>query len=167
MEIFSISLLNWFIFIYLLFCVLAILRPSTVKCAFPFFPNKHDDNIPNKLDQDNRQNRLAVSIGPCKWIFNEKCPSSDIKFYLYTRKNQQDRQLIHVDETWDKSNLSDSNFNAGDPTKIILHGYNSDMFLTPLIQMKGGMVAKGFLWTARRAAFFFFHLVRFWCEFDV
>lgn len=116
----------------------AILRPSTVDCAFPFIPVKHDDNIPNKLDDNHRQDRLAVSIGPCKWIFNEKCPSNDIKFYLYTRKNQQDRQLIHIDETWDKSNLSDSNFNANDPTKIILHGYNSDMFLTPLIQMKGG-----------------------------
>lgn len=64
------------------------------------------------------------------------CPSSDIKFYLYTRKNQQDRQLIYADGM--NSNLSNSNFNPGDPTKIILHGYNSDMFLTPLIQMKGG-----------------------------
>lgn len=92
----------------------------------------------NKLD--NRQNRLQVNIGPCKWIFSGKCPNSDIKFYLYTRKNPQDRQLIHVDETLEKSNLSNSNFNPDDPTKIILHGYNSDMFLTPLIQMKGGML---------------------------
>lgn len=121
-----------------IFRFLVILRPSAVKCAFPFLsPVKHDDNIPNKLDD--RLNRAQVSIGPCKWIFNEKCPHSDIRFYLYTRKNPQDRQLIHVDEAWDKSNLSGSNFNPNDPTKIILHGYNSDMFLTPLIQMKGGM----------------------------
>lgn len=93
--------------------------------------------MPNKLD--NRQNRYQVNIGPCKWIFNEKCPNPDIKFYLYTRKNPQDRQLIHVDETWEKSNLSDSHFNPNDPSKIIVHGYNSDMFLTPLIQMKEGM----------------------------
>lgn len=92
--------------------------------------------MPNKLD--NRQNRLQVSIGPCKWIFDENCPNPDIKFYLYTQKNPQDRQLIHIDETWEKSNLSDSHFNPNDATKIILHGYNSDMFLTPLIQMKGG-----------------------------
>lgn len=113
---------------------------SLVECAFPFIsPVKHDD-MPNKLD--NRQNRSqvkTVNIGPCKWVFDEKCPNSDIKFYLYTRKNAQDRQLIHVDETWEKSNLSDSNFNPNEPTKIILHGYNSDMFLTPLIQMKRGM----------------------------
>lgn len=127
---------NWFM--CFIFRFLVILRPSAVKCAFPFLsPVKHDDNIPNKLDD--RLNRAQVSIGPCKWIFNEKCPHSDIRFYLYTRKNPQDRQLIHVDEAWDKSNLSGSNFNPNDPTKIILHGYNSDMFLTPLIQMKGGM----------------------------
>lgn len=108
---------------------------STVRCAFPFISS--DAAMPNKLD--NRQNRLQVNIGPCKWIFAEKCPNSDIKFYLYTRKNAQDRQLIHVDETWEKSNLTDSHFNPNDPSKIILHGYNSDMFLTPLIQMKGGM----------------------------
>lgn len=72
-----------------------ILQPSTVECAFPFIsPIKHDDNIPNELD--NRQNRLQVNIGPCKWIFSEKCPSADIQFFLYTRKNQQDRQLIQV-----------------------------------------------------------------------
>lgn len=94
--------------------------------------------MPNKLD--NRQNRFQVNIGPCKWIFSEKCPNPDIKFYLYTRKNQQDRQLIYIDETYEKSNLSNSHFNPNDPTKIILHGYNSDMFLTPLIQMKGGRV---------------------------
>lgn len=114
-----------------------MLRPSAVKCAFPFIsPVKHDDDMPNKLD--NRQNRFQVNIGPCKWIFSEKCPNPDIKFYLYTRKNPQDRQLIYIDETWEKSNLSDSHFNPSDPSKIILHGYNSDMFLTPLIQMKGG-----------------------------
>lgn len=122
------------LFLFLFFS--AILRPSAVKCAFPFIsPVKHeDDNLPNKLDH--RQNRLTVSIGPCKWIFNEMCPNSDIKFYLYTRKNPQDRQLIYADGI--DSNLSNSNFNPSDPTKIILHGYNSDMFLTPLIQMKGG-----------------------------
>ncbi|XP_055319675.1 pancreatic triacylglycerol lipase [Sitodiplosis mosellana] len=114
---------------------------SVVECAFPFIsPVKHED-VPNKLD--NRQNRLQVNIGPCKWIFSEKCPNPDIKFYLYTRKNPQDRQLIHVDETWEKSNLSDSNFNPSEPTKIILHGYNSDMFLTPLIQMKAEYFERG------------------------
>lgn len=116
---------------------------SAVECAFPFHSPFHstvkpDDDMANKLD--NRQNRLQVSIGPCKWIFNEKCQNADIKFYLYTRKNQQDRQLIQIEDTWEKSNLSESHFNPNEPTKIIVHGYNSDMFLTPLIQMKGGLL---------------------------
>lgn len=108
---------------------------SVVDCAFPFLSSdKYNDN---KLD--NRQSRLEVNIGPCKWIFSGKCPNQDIKFYLFTRKNAQDRQLIWIDETTDKSNLSNSYFNSNHPTKVIVHGYNSDMFLTPLIQMKEGL----------------------------
>lgn len=87
---------------------------------------------------DSRQARFQVSIGPCTWIFDRKCPDEDIKFYLYTRKNQIDRQLVHVDDTWKKSNISSSHFNPNHPVKIIIHGYNSDMFLSPLIQMKDG-----------------------------
>lgn len=108
-----------------------------IDAAFPFLPTKQPVNIGSEAT--GRQDTLQFSIGPCKWIFNGKCPSADIQFYLYTNRNQQDRQYIHVDETWDKSNLSTSYFNAHYPVKIILHGYNSDMFLTPLIQMKEGM----------------------------
>lgn len=82
--------------------------------------------------------RFQVSVGSCVWIFDRKCPDDDIKFYLYTKRNPNDRQTIHVDETWAKSNISQSNFNPNHPVKIIIHGYNSDMFLTPLIQMKEG-----------------------------
>lgn len=106
-----------------------------VDCAFPFIsPDKYADN---KLEE-NQQSRLQVNIGPCIWVFSGKCPHPDIKFYLYTRKNTKDRQSIRVDETWEKSNLSNSFFNPNHPTKVIVHGYNSDMFLTPLIQMKEG-----------------------------
>lgn len=130
--------LKYFFFLFMLnsLSCTAVFHSSLVKCAFPFTSIINDKT--NKMD--NRQNRLQVNIGPCKWIFSEKCPNSDIKFFLYTKKNPQDRQLIYIDETWDKSNLSDSHFNPNDPSKIILHGYNSDMFLTPLIQMKGGML---------------------------
>lgn len=85
-----------------------------------------------------RQTRTQIDIGPCSWIVDRPCPDDDVKFYLFTRKNPRDRQSIHADETWDKSNLSSSNFNPMHPTKIIIHGYNSDMFLTPLIEMKDG-----------------------------
>lgn len=87
---------------------------------------------------DSRQARFQVSIGPCTWIFDRKCPDEDIKFYLYTRKNRNDRQRIHIEDSWNRSNISSSYFNPNHPAKIIIHGYNSDMFLSPLIQMKDG-----------------------------
>lgn len=80
-----------------------------------------------------------ISIGSCTWVIDHKCPDEDnIKVYLFTRRNLNDRQLIQVADTWEKSNLSLSHFDPMDPVKIIIHGYNSDMFLTPLIEMKDG-----------------------------
>lgn len=88
-----------------------------------------------------REARTQIDIGPCSWIVERLCPDKDVKFFLYTRKNLNDRQLIHADETMEKSNISASNFNPTYPTKIVIHGYNSDMFLTPLIDMKEGWSA--------------------------
>lgn len=83
-----------------------------------------------------------VSLGSCTWIIDHKCPDVDnIKVYLFTRRNPNDRQLIYVSDTWEKSNLSISHFDPSDPVKIIIHGYNSDMYLTPLIDMKDGTYA--------------------------
>lgn len=81
----------------------------------------------------------TINIGPCKWIINKKCPDDDVRFYLYTRKNPKDRQFVFIDETWEKSNLSTSFFDPAHPTKVIIHGYNADMFIHPLLQMKDGM----------------------------
>lgn len=85
-----------------------------------------------------REARTQIDIGPCAWIVDRPCPDADVKFFLFTRINAKDRQSIHADETLDKSNISSSYFNPMHPTKIIIHGYNSDMFLTPLIDMKDG-----------------------------
>lgn len=85
----------------------------------------------------------SVSVGPCTWVMSRKCPDDDVKFFLFTRSNPSDRQLVHIDETLDKSNLTDSNFDPFDPVKIIIHGYNADMFLTPLIDMKDEYLNRG------------------------
>lgn len=69
---------------------------------------------------------------------NRTCPDPEIRFYLYTQSNVNERQLIHIDDTWDASNLSSSLFNPLQPSKIIIHGFRSDMFLTPLFEMKTG-----------------------------
>lgn len=83
--------------------------------------------------------RFQINIGPCTWIIDRKCPDNDISFYLYTRNNRKDRQHLYVDDSLETSNLSDTFFDPSHPVKIIVHGYNSDMFLTPLIQMKEGL----------------------------
>jgi hypothetical protein len=75
----------------------------------------------------------------CEWIDDDrKCPDSEIRFYLFTRLNIDDMQLINIDDSWEKSNLSASNFNPRVASKILIHGFRSDMFLEPLYQMKNG-----------------------------
>ncbi|XP_036329852.1 uncharacterized protein LOC118741994 [Rhagoletis pomonella] len=77
-----------------------------------------------------------IVIGPCRWVIERKCPDKDIRFYLYTRRNPVDRQCLHIDETLDKSNITNSNFNPRYQTKIIIHGYNADMFMGTLQRMR-------------------------------
>lgn len=82
--------------------------------------------------------RSEINVGPCTWIIDRKCPDENIGFYLFTRHNTKDRQYIHIDNNSKLSNISLSYFDAKYPVKIIIHGYNSDMFLQPLIDMKDG-----------------------------
>ncbi|KAM7354729.1 pancreatic lipase-related protein 2 isoform 2-T4 [Cochliomyia hominivorax] len=84
-----------------------------------------------------------ITIGPCTWAIDRKCPDNDITFYLYTRKNPTDRQYLYIDENLSSSNLSNSYYDSKHPSKIIIHGYNSDMFLHPLQMMKMEYLAKG------------------------
>lgn len=90
-----------------------------------------------------RQPRSDFTVGTCTWVVERPCPDQDIKFYLFTRSNPEDRQYVHIDETLEKSNLSSSYFNPSLPTKVIIHGYNGDMFLEPLIKMKGEYLNRG------------------------
>lgn len=79
-----------------------------------------------------------IVIGPCRWVIGRKCPDKDVRFYLYTRRNPQHPQYLNIDETFDKSNLTNSNFNPRYQTKIIIHGYNADMYMSTLQRMKYG-----------------------------
>lgn len=83
--------------------------------------------------------RSEINLGPCTWVIDRKCPDENIGFYLFTRHNTKDRQYIHIDTNSKTSNISLSYFDRKHPVKIIIHGYNSDMFLQPLIDMKDGM----------------------------
>ncbi|XP_034666100.1 phospholipase A1 member A [Drosophila subobscura] len=83
-----------------------------------------------------------ITLGPCKWVVGRSCPDPDVKYYIYTRHNAMDRQCLHIDDSLEKSNLTDSYFNPRHPTKIIIHGYNSDMFLHPLQKMRDEYLSK-------------------------
>lgn len=90
-----------------------------------------------KLDES-FESRSFDNNTACHWIHNRKCPDPEVRFYLYTRENVDERQLISINGTWDSSNLSTSFFNPQNPSKIIIHGFRADMFLTPLFKMKTG-----------------------------
>lgn len=89
----------------------------------------------NEINEDPVDN---ITIRSYSWLLDRKCPDDEVKFWLFTRTNVNDKQLIHVDDTLEHSNLSSSFFNPRHPSKIIIHGYRSDFYLTPLHEMKHG-----------------------------
>lgn len=79
-----------------------------------------------------------IILGPCIWAIGRTCPDKDVGFHLYTRQNPTEAQYIHIDVSLQASNLSQSYFNSRYPSKIIIHGYNANMFLHSLALMKNG-----------------------------
>lgn len=75
----------------------------------------------------------------CRIVADQPCPYPDIKFYLYTRRRPEYPQPIAIGNTIDNSNITKSDFDYRLPTKIIIHGYNSDMFLGALVEIKQRM----------------------------
>lgn len=92
---------------------------------------------------ENMPDRDALYVGPCTWILERKCPDKDVKFFLFTQTNPDERQPLHIGDSWENSNISLSFYDARFPVKIIVHGYNSDMQLTPLIDMKAEYLQRG------------------------
>ncbi|CAO1409451.1 unnamed protein product [Diamesa hyperborea] len=90
----------------------------------------------SNVDEINEDPVDNITIGSCSWLLDRKCPDDEVKFWLFTRSNVNDKQLIHVDDTVEHSNLSSSYFNPRHSSKIIIHGYRSDFYLTPLYEMK-------------------------------
>jgi pancreatic lipase-related protein 2 len=73
-------------------------------------------------------------LGPCLVNTNKTCPDQEIGFFLFTRRNQIVGQKIFINNTG--SNLVDTNFESRYPTKIVIHGYNSDMQLDSLVDIR-------------------------------
>ncbi|KAJ8664449.1 hypothetical protein QAD02_006111 [Eretmocerus hayati] len=90
--------------------------------------------VSNNLDA-----RSAFS-GPCLSKNSEdrpECPDSRIGFYLFSRAPDSNITCNRVEVSiWDSNLVNLEGFNPSRPTKIIIHGYNSDMNLSSLIQLR-------------------------------
>ncbi|XP_043262552.1 uncharacterized protein LOC122403232 [Colletes gigas] len=88
--------------------------------------------VSNTLDQGSPGRDYF--IGPCLVNSNQTCPDKEVTFFLYTQRNLEVGQQILVDEIG--SNLGDTNFVSSNPTKFIVHGYDSDMQLSYLVDVR-------------------------------
>uniref|UniRef100_A0ABD2WYU5 phospholipase A1 n=1 Tax=Trichogramma kaykai TaxID=54128 RepID=A0ABD2WYU5_9HYME len=99
-------------------------------------------DFPHRLEH----NELLVTpkdffIGPCLVNTNQTCPDPEVSFFLYTRSNSARGHEIIVTDSG--SNLNETHFDPAYPTKIIVHGYNSDMELDSLVDMRSEYLARG------------------------
>ncbi|XP_034472619.1 phospholipase A1 member A [Drosophila innubila] len=115
---------------------------SSCRCASLFDMTTTPTIAPVPITTPQPPTNRDITIGPCKWAIGRSCPDPDIKYFIYTRHNLMDRQSLQIDDTMEKSNLTNSYFNPRHPTKILIHGYNSDMFLNPLQRMRDEYLAK-------------------------
>ncbi|KAJ8966503.1 hypothetical protein NQ317_019648 [Molorchus minor] len=93
-------------------------------------------NFPSDLTPEKLQTRQStLNFGPCRIVVNPTCPDPDVTFYLWNRQHPEP-QPVEVGTRVDHSNLIKINFNPSEPSKIIIHGYNSDMLLNALAEIR-------------------------------
>lgn len=66
------------------------------------------------------------------------CPDPDVTFYLYTKYNPENPQEIRIGSDRNVSNLMETAFDPSKPTKLVIHGYNSNMHLSALEEIRKG-----------------------------
>ncbi|XP_075152331.1 phospholipase A1 member A-like isoform X2 [Haematobia irritans] len=114
--------------------------------AIIFLHGCNGKNIPSSLDNESTQSSVQskdIVIGSCIWAIERTCPDKDVSFHLYTRQNPTQAQLIFIDKDIRTSNLTQSFYDNRYPSKIIIHGYNANMFLHSLALMKDEYLSKG------------------------
>ncbi|KAJ9580488.1 hypothetical protein L9F63_024331, partial [Diploptera punctata] len=82
-----------------------------------------------------------LHFGRCRLVIDGTCPDPDVKFFLYTRKNPSEPQKVDLSEGM--LNLTSSNFNRNHGTKFVIHGYNSDMHLDVLENIRKAYLEEG------------------------
>lgn len=66
------------------------------------------------------------------------CPDEDVTFFLYSKSHPEKPEEIKIGPRLFESNLEQTSFDPGKPTKIIVHGYNSNMNLSALVEIRKG-----------------------------
>lgn len=90
-------------------------------------------DLASLIEKTNQTSRDFL-LGPCLVKTNNTCPDPEVQFFLYTKSNPETAEQIFLNNT--ESNLSQTNFSSSNPTKIIIHGYNSDMQLDSLVDIR-------------------------------
>ncbi|XP_019876123.1 pancreatic lipase-related protein 2 [Aethina tumida] len=69
-----------------------------------------------------------------------RCPHRQIQFFLYTRRTQQNPELL---DTTKEESLYNSQFNRANPTKIVVHGFGGGRNLSPSTDMREAYFYRG------------------------
>lgn len=91
-------------------------------------------DLKNLIEKTDESSGRDFFLGPCLVKTNSTCPDPEIQFFLYTKSNPLEPQQIFVNAT--SSNIPSTFFQTKYPTKIIIHGYNSDMQLSALVDIR-------------------------------
>ncbi|KAF7271111.1 hypothetical protein GWI33_015973 [Rhynchophorus ferrugineus] len=110
--------------------VIVILGLLCYVCA----QNKTDQTI--YLHQLPNTRQTTVSFGPCRVVFNPQCPDPDVTFFMYSTANPENPEQIFMAPHVRETNLDKTAFDPSKPSKIIIHGYNSNMFLNGLTELR-------------------------------
>nr|XP_023024633.1 inactive pancreatic lipase-related protein 1-like [Leptinotarsa decemlineata] len=120
-----------FIFGLTLQCVYLQIVPDDID--YTNFPLPQSLNLSEMEMQETRQ---AFTFGNCKMVYKPICPDPDVTFFLYTKRNPENPEALRIGSDSTVSNLKETSFDASKPTKIIIHGYNSDMNLNALVEIR-------------------------------
>ncbi|XP_071861947.1 lipase member H [Bombus fervidus] len=118
------DLTTWKMFYVCVFAISLMVRSSAGAQMQPLV-------VSNSLDEGVAKDYF---IGPCLVNTNQTCPDKEVTFFLYTQRNPDVGQQIMVDEK--RSNLKRIHFEPSNPTKILIHGYDSDMALSYLVDVR-------------------------------
>ncbi|XP_017769255.1 PREDICTED: uncharacterized protein LOC108557306 [Nicrophorus vespilloides] len=102
----------------------------------PYAPENGQDDYHIIFPPIRQERQDTLSFGSCVVALNRECPHSDVQYFLYTREHPDNPEPIRIGAEEGSSNISSTSFNLSRPIKIVVHGYNSDMYINGLVEIK-------------------------------